>query len=91
MRQFCKKIRRSWKKNYRYGFRGNDFAIDNFPKININLQVLQKLIQSKVTSKAATKAQMNNSCPSKGWLEKFMSQNGLLLCRHTTQAQKAPE
>ena len=88
MRQFCKEIRRSWKKNYRYGFRGNDFGTDNFAKININLRVSQKLIQSKARinaeERAASKAQMNDSCPSKGWLEKCMSRNGLSLCRHMT-------
>ena len=53
-----------------------------------NLRVSRKLIQSKARiyseEKAASKGQMNNCRASEGWLEKFMSRNGLLLCRRTT-------
>ena len=53
-----------------------------------NLRVSRKLIQRKARiyseEKAASKGQMNNCRASEGWLEKFMSRNGLLLCRRTT-------
>ena len=52
----------------------------------------QKPIQRKARiyaeEKAASKGQMNDLRASEGWLEKFMSQNRLLLRHHTTQAQK---
>ena len=52
----------------------------------------QKPIQRKARiyaeEEAASKGQMNDLRASEGWLEKFMSRNGLLLCHHTTQAQK---
>ena len=55
----------------------------------------QKLIQRKARiyaeEKANSKGQINDFCPSEGWLEKFMSRNGLSLRRRTTQAQKTPE
>ena len=60
-----------------------------------NLRVSRKLIQRKARiyaeEKAASKGQMNDFRASEGWLEKFMSQNGLLLPRRTTQPQKTPE
>ena len=60
-----------------------------------NLRVSQKLIKRKARihtkEKAVSKDQMNDFCASEGWLEKFMSRNGLSLCRCTTQAQKTPE
>ena len=60
-----------------------------------NLGVSKKLIQKKARiyaeEKAASKGQMNDFCASKEWLEKFMSRNGLSLCRPTTHAQKTPE
>ena len=60
-----------------------------------NLRVSQKLIQRKARiyaeKKAASKGQMNNFRASEGWLEKFMSRNGLSLRRRMTQAQNSPE
>ena len=59
------------------------------------LRVSRKLIQRKARiyaeEKAATKGQMNDPCPSEGWLEKFMSRNRLSLRLRMTQAQKTPE
>ena len=55
-----------------------------------NLRVSGKAIQRKariyVEEKAASKGQMNEFRPSEGWLEKFMSRNGLSLRRRTTHA-----
>ena len=55
-----------------------------------NLRVSGKYIQGKARiyaeEKAASKGQMNEFRPSEGWLEKFMSRNGLSLRRRTTQA-----
>ena len=60
-----------------------------------NLRVSQKLIQKKARinaeEKAASKGQMNDFHASEGWLEKFMSQNGLSLHHRMTQVQKTPE
>ena len=60
-----------------------------------SLRVSRKLIQRKARiyaeEKAASKGQMNDFRASEGWLEKFMSRNGLSLRRRTTQAQKTPE
>ena len=41
--------------------------------------------------KAASKGQMNDFRASEGWLEKFISRNGLSLRRRTTQVQKTLE
>ena len=55
----------------------------------------RKLIQRKARiyaeEKAANMGQMNDFHASEGWLEKFMSRNGLSLSRRTTQAQETPE
>ena len=60
-----------------------------------NLRVSRKLIQRKpriyAEEKAANMGQMNYFHANEGWLEKFMSRNGLSLSRRTSQAQKTPE
>ena len=60
-----------------------------------NLRVSQKLIQRKARiyaeEKPASKGQMNDFCAGEGWLENFMSRNGLLLLCRATQVQKTPE
>ena len=66
--------------------------MDNVTKTK---ELTQKLIQRKAKiyaeEKAASKGQMNDFRTSEGWLEKFISRNGLSPHRRTTQAQKTPE
>ena len=68
--------------------------MDNLQSLKI-LRVSRKLIQRKVRmyteEKSAGKDQMNTFRASEGWLEKFVSRNGLPLPCRTTRAQKAPE
>ena len=63
--------------------------MDNLQRSKI-LRVSRKLIQKKAKiyteEKSAGKSQMNNFRASEGWLEKFMSRNGLSLPCHTTRA-----
>ena len=60
-----------------------------------NLRVSRKFIQRKAMiyaeEKAASKGQMNDFGASEGWVEKFVSRNGLSLRRCTSQAQKPPK
>ena len=52
-----------------------------------NLRVSRKYAEEK----AASIGQMSDFRASEGWLEKFMSRNGLLLRRRMTQSQETPE
>ena len=52
---------------------------------------IQKKARIYEEEKVASKGQMDDFCTSEGWLEKFMSRNGLWLYCRTTQTQKTPE
>ena len=52
---------------------------------------IQKKARIYEEEKVASKGQMDDFCTSEGWLEKFMSRNGLWLHCRTTQTQKTPE
>ena len=60
-----------------------------------NLRVSRKPIQRKARiyaeEKGASKGQMDDFCACEGWLEKFMSRNGLWPHCRTIQTQKMPD